>query len=450
MLWKIFIGALAIRWTYALSLFALHGATGLQGVDSIGYLSEAGAFAQAIAQGSLHGVDWLGPSVIVMPLFAWMIGLTALVFGKFAALAYVLMQSVFDSATCLLVYGIGRTIDPKLALPAAVLAVINPTQIVLSGLVYNDTLFLFFVALFLFSALRWMRQPAWRFAVLLGLGLGASSLIRVVSVPFAPVLILFLVIVAVIEGRLNRRSLAQLASAGLIAALCIAPVLWRNVSSFGAWSLTSQGGQHLALWVVPLVKEAKDGTPWHQTFDVMQKRKAERFPEATKNPFEDSAHLKQIASEAMSELGVTAIVKAWIIGAAINLATPAAILSPPVSQLPRTGFYATHGASPAEKIFNFLFRSESATYAWILLVTLAGVVAMRALQLVGFCGLSRDRSNIPIACLFALWTVYILAINGPVASPKYRLPLEPIFATLAAAGLGALRGIGRRRKETNA
>jgi hypothetical protein len=60
----------------------------------------------------------------------------------------------------LLVHGIAQTLNPKIAASAAITATTNPTQIVLSALVYTDTSILFFVALFLFAGARWLRSPA--------------------------------------------------------------------------------------------------------------------------------------------------------------------------------------------------------------------------------------------------------------------------------------------------
>ena len=39
--------------------------------------------------------------------------------------------------------------------------------------------------------------------------------------------------------------------------------------------------------------------------------------------------------------------------------------------------------------------------------------------------------------LLCLWIGFILAINGPVASPKYRLPIEPALMIFAGAGYDA-------------
>jgi hypothetical protein len=45
-----------------------------------------------------------------------------------------------------------------------------------------------------------------------------------------------------------------------------------------------------------------------------------------------------------------------------------------------------------------------------------------------------------------LWVSFVLAVNGPVASPKYRLPVEPALCLLTGAGFVALRDWRRRRK----
>jgi hypothetical protein len=48
--------------------------------------------------------------------------------------------------------------------------------------------------------------------------------------------------------------------------------------------------------------------------------------------------------------------------------------------------------------------------------------------------------------LFAGWIGYILVVNGPVASPKYRLPIEPVLVLLSAAGLLLVRGASQSQR----
>ena len=439
MLWRIFTAALMIRWVYALSQFVVMGNEGLQGPDSAGYLAGGHELAQAITNGGLHGAQWLGFSTITMPLYAWFIGLHTLAFGKSVALAFVLTQGVLDAATCLLIHEIAKTLNPRIAMPAALMATFNPTQIVLSALVYTDTTFLFFCALFLLATVRWMQTPSWRWATTLGIALGSAAMIRIVVVPWTVFLVLFLFGVAVARSRLTGRVAGQLVLVSAIFALSIAPVLWRNVSYYGSWSLTSQGGLHLAYWIVPLVKEARDGTPWAIGYEGMEKAVRERFPIATDNPFEQSRRYEIVGREELAKLGVVPIAKAWLFGAVMNMAAPAITLSQMVASLPRTGFYATKGTSLPNKALNFLFHSDNAIYAWVVLISIIGLVAMRLIQLIGFLALLRQKNDWPILAMFFFWISFILAASGPIASPKYRLPIEPVLMVFAGAGINRLR-----------
>jgi 4-amino-4-deoxy-L-arabinose transferase-like glycosyltransferase len=444
---KIFTAALIVRWVYAVLLFAALGDAGLQQLDSTTYIGDAHKFAQAIEAGTLHGAEWLGSGLFTMPLFAWFIGLHALLFGKWAPLAYVLSQGALDAGTCLLTYGIAHNVNPRISAPAAITAALNPTQVVLSGLILTDTPFLFFVAVFLYAAVRWLRAPAWKWAMLAGVGIGAAAMIRAVIVPWTAFLLLFLLIASIIAGRFSGKIIAHLAAITVITGLSVSPVLWRNVSQYGAWSLTSQGGIHLAYWIVPLVQEARDGTPWPVGYEQVRKEMEQRYPTESNNPFEQSRRFQALAREKLTELGPVAIAKAWIYGAAINLASPAATLSPIVSNLPHTGFYATQGTSLLDKAFNFLFRSDNAIYAWTILLGVAGLAVMRLIQLIGLSSLIGEPQNRTILLLFFFWALFILAVTGPVASPRYRLPIEPVLMVLAGAGFYRL-GLWPRKNST--
>jgi 4-amino-4-deoxy-L-arabinose transferase-like glycosyltransferase len=442
--WKIFVSAAAIRWAYALLIYALMGEDGLiGGSDSTTYIANAQEFAEAIAAGSLHGSQWLGLHPFNMPLFAWLFALNALLFGSMGTLTYVLTQGLIDAATCLLIYKLAQGLNPRFALPAAIAAAINPTQIVLSGLAYSDTPFVFFVALFMLAFERWLRNPSWRWAGILGLGLGAAALVRIFVAPWIAASLLFLLVVCVITRRVSPRIAGQLLGAAAIGGLCVSLVAWRSHDQFGSWSLTPQSGMHMALWIIPLVKEAQDGTPWAQSYKEMMDRARARFGPVVDDwhsPwFEQSERFTEISREPLSELKLTSFVKAWALGAAINLGAPAVILSPPVSHLPRTGFFATAGNSLLDKVGNFLFRSDNAAYAWILLIGIAGLAVARLLQLIGLWTILKIPGALPLVALFGFWFVYVLAINGPIASPKYRLPLEPLLNVLSAAGFCALR-----------
>ncbi len=436
---KIFFAALIVRWIYALAMYALMGDDGLKGADSIGFVASASAFAEAVKAGAVHGSQWFGQLTYAMPLFHWLSAIPFLIFGNaHGTLVYVLVQGIFDAGTCVAVYCIASRISSRIAIAAALVAIINPTQIILSGLFYTDTPFVFFVALSFLMMFRWIEKPSLRNALLLGLALGCAALTRAVIVPWA------FFALALLGGytlfrKLAIQKVATIAAAFIALTTCIGIIVAKNVAVFGTAGLTPQGGAYLALWVVPLAKEMQDRTPYTTSSNEMKRRTIERFGPRPDNPFEQSRQYTVIAKEALKDIPLSAIAQSWLSGMAINLASPAILLSPPVSQMPRPGFYNTPGHSFFDKAVNYAFHSGQPAYTWLLLIGSAGLAAMRLLQLAGFVSLARRAVNWPALFLAASWIGYILLVNGPIASPKYRLPLEPLFNVLAGAGLIALR-----------
>ena len=92
----------------------------------------------------------------------------------------------------------------------------------------------------------------------------------------------------------------------------------------------------------------------------------------------------------------------------------------------------------------FVFR-EKGVECWpnglikrlVLLIFRLNVV--RLIQLIGAFTIPWRGGNGAILVLFGGWIVYILAANGPIASPKYRLPIEPVLMVSLGAGLVRLR-----------
>lgn len=435
---KIFVAALAVRWTYALTIYAFMGEAGLKGADSITYVGLARMFAEAISAGNVHGYEWLGDAPYMMPLFHWITTIPILLFGAAGPLVYTLLQGAIDSGTCIIVYFLGRSLDPRLALPSAIAAIFNPTQIVLSGLVYTDTPFTFFVALSILYLGRWARTPGLTNAAVAGAALGCAALIRMSIAPWAFFAMALLAIYS-LWRRVPLRRVATLAAALLVFAAGLGVIVIRNIGQYGEAALSPQGGDYLTLWIVPLAKEVQDRTPFAVTYDLMIKRTADRYGPPSGNPFEQSRRYQGIGREALrNEIHLSSLVRSWLSGIFINLASPAHLLSPPVSQLPRTGFYDTPGNSFREKAFNYAFRSGNPTYTILLLIGTAGLVGLRLIQSIGLWTLARDRPSWPALVFAASWIGFLLILNGPIASPKYRLPLEPFFNILTAAGLMAV------------
>lgn len=436
-LWLVFALALAVRLSYVLALYLAFGPHALLGPDSAMYVD--------LARGAAAGGTFMPPER--MPLYILYLALHFAVTGTADPLFPALTQAGLDAATSVLVACIAGRFDGRLALPAGLFMALDPTPVVLGGTLFTDGLFLFLATAGLFAALRWLAAPGWRPAAALGLAFGLALSTRAMVAPWIPALLLFLAFAAFRCRRLSFRTFAQLALAGLLAAALQAPVLARNLEEYGNFQLTSQGGTHALLWIAPLVREAKDGTPHAQGAAELMKRFRASDPGAqSDNPFVVSRHMTRFALRELGTLGANAVAKAWLFGAAINLFSPAIILAPPVYDLPRTGFFETRGESKLAKIWNFLFRNDNPLYAWLLLAGTGGAVLLRFVQGYGFVvALGRTKAlRFELAVLLG-WLLYTLLIYGPIASAKYRLPIEPVLALFFAYAWMAFRTRSFRR-----
>jgi 4-amino-4-deoxy-L-arabinose transferase-like glycosyltransferase len=445
----VFAAALVVRFTYVLLTFFHLGPDGLMGPDSYGYLATADEFTNRLRSGGLQGWAWLGPDASLMPAYLWFLTGAMTVSMDTGPLAPVLLQGVVDAATCVVIALLAGVVDRRLIMPAGLFAVANPTLVVLSGIVYTDTLFLFGCALGLYAALKWLDAPGWRWAVLLGLALGLAALTRVLIAPWVAIVLAFLAGAALWRHRLNCRRLTQLVGAAALFIALLSPIVLRNYSQYGSLQLTPQAGAHALYWIVPLTMEAKNGTPWAEAAASMQRRyEAQKDPGEENNPFRTSQAKLKLAAETLTSLGAGAIAKAWTFGAAINLFSPSVTIVPTVTRLPHTGFYATPGQSRLEKIWNFFTKIESPVYAWLLVAGSLGVLVLRTIQVFGVTvGFRRDGGvRLPLLLLIG-WILFVLVVNGPVASPKYRLLLEPAFAVFFALAFDDLR---RRVKRARA
>jgi hypothetical protein len=103
--------------------------------------------------------------------------------------------------------------------------------------------------------------------------------------------------------------------------------------------------------------------------------------------------------------------------------------------LPKPSFYNTPGTSLWERTRAYFF-TEAGLYQ-VLLV--AGLVAMLPFLLLEAAGLVLLIRAYPLAAVLTGGVLaYFLVLSGPVATPKYRMPIEPVLIVLAAVPLAWL------------
>ncbi|MBM3583957.1 MAG: hypothetical protein FJX36_05855 [Alphaproteobacteria bacterium] len=361
------------------------------------------------------------------------------------ALWPVLGQAVLDAATCVAIALLAARLDRRAALPAGLLAAVNLNMIAAAGVVLTDSLFLAVFALWLLAGVRLLQRPSAVGALGCGVLLGLATLVRAMTQFLPPVFALVVFWGAWRAGTRPARA-AGLALLALVGSLAVtAPHALRNVMAFGHLALTSQGGTHALFWVVPAAREFAEGVPFEITQKDMALRQDRMFPVRSANPFVESDHAMALARAAMADMGVVALARAWVSGAAINLAAPSVFAVPPVQRLERPSFYATPGDGLVGKLVAYVRATGNATVLSLLCGGVAVTAAARLVQLVGLIAVRR-RLTEPSWLFLLVVAGYVLAITGPVTGVKYRLPLEPILSVLMAQGLLALRLPWRTRR----
>jgi hypothetical protein len=291
----------------------------------------------------------------------------------------------------------------------------------------------------LLAGAHFLLRPTRSLALLAGLAGGLALATRVGIAPILIAAVPLIFIVASWCWRSYRRGFVAALVFTIAAAAPITPVLLRNALAYGSFDLTTQTGDHLAFWIVPLVAERADGTPFDASVARMQALYRQRLADSglneKSNPFLLSALKRKLALEQMARLPPAAFVKSWLEGMVVNLAAPALLGDPRVRALPKPSFYETPGTTLWERAKRYLL-DHLGTYQVVLVIGLATMLPFLLLQAAGFIMLAR-RLPWAAACAGGLLT-YFLLLSGPVATPKYRMPMEPVLIVLAAIPLAAV------------
>lgn len=425
----IFAAAAAVRAVYALSLAGEPGAfmigdSAIYWPGAAAWL-ETGEFSRPLPDGG-----YVVETERVPLYFLYLAAMRGL-FGA-APLAAVLGQGVLDAATCVLIARLGAMISPAVAWTAGLLAALWPNMIVHGGLILTDTVFLLPLTGMLVCCARFAASADWRWAAGAGLLCGIALMVRIV-VQFLPFVLIVAAVGVVLYHRKGWPAAAFAAAAvAVTATLPATPLLHRNVTEFDTWSLTSQSGTHLLYWVVPLSRG--DGRSHTEAAAALEsafraRLAARGLAQDSLGPFAESRQQRELAMEELAKIPATRLIAAWLEGAALNLGSPALLQDARLRALPRPSFYETAGDTLWQRVAAYLGAGSGAFQA-ALVIAVGGAVAVSLLQAYGFVRLARDG---PWIALFAgLWLLYVLVVSGPVAAPKYRLPLEPVLIPLTA------------------
>lgn len=427
--------ALGLRVVYILLFFS---PTYIEAEDQLLYLS----LAEAISNGNWSALTperTLGYPFFLAGIF--------FIFGQ-EYWPVLILQALVDSLTCALIGLLALKVFGEGFLLAGMLAAFNLNMMVLSAMVLTDSLFLFLFTLSLLLAAIYMieRKSVYFFACIVLLGL--ATMFRAASYYLIPLLIVGLLAAALWHRSRMHDVLPVAAVSLLVLGMTLLPQHWRNWDSYRSTAFVSQGGTHLLGWVVPAVYQYSGKGSYEEGQRLANVRLqagllARGLTALPPDPFEASNFQSQVAQSLFQEFGLGSMLKAWIIGSAVNMIVPSAAFAPVVRSMDHPSFYATPGKGALEKIWNYLTDASGWIYLSILAVGTLTSLAFCVLFLGGWWFAWRDKVRFPrsVLLLLTLVLLYFLAITGPIIGSKYRLPIEPVMTIFVAYAL--LRFAGR-------
>jgi len=368
-----------------------------------------------------------------------------------AAMTALIAQGILDSGTCVIIARIGAMIDRTTGIAAGLFAAAWFNLILHSCLILTDTLFLFLMCLMLFFATRFVTRRKIIDVGLAGLCCGLAIMTR-------PIAMLMPVAMAAAAPFIIRFHKGDW-KAGFAAALAVlvmsgipaTPILYRNLTEFGTLQLTHQAGAQMLYWNVGVINSLASGRDFSaETAQLNEKlsERTERLERSGKKltTFELSDLRMALAREELWKMPVSTLLYGWSYGAINSLASPALALDPRIRALNRNSFYNAQGTNIFQRAMNFVADNDPCYVSWLVIGAIGSIVAL-ALQAYGW-GLMLRRVFWP-AFFGTLFMAYFLLISGPVGSPKYRLPFEPvliIFQSFAVVDLASrLRRLWKRK-----
>ena len=335
-------------------------------------------------------------------------------------------QLVVSTATVLMVYLLAARLLPRTyALLAAALLALDPASIIFANQLMTETLFAFVLTAGLLTAvIAYQRSSLW-VAAAAGLLIGASVLIRPVS-EYLPI---FLVLGLVLAAPRSRRPIALLASTALLVGFLLPTGLWalRNYEKTGVVLVsTIDGDTMLKFNAVGALVESGDSAKAAR-HDVIVRLDQRLYPGENAARESRAEFSLGLSIDRMHPVGAF---KDWVKGEVRLLVGPA--------RSETDSLLSGHASSGSIWLRAVVVLEEAMTLVLVVLAVVcvlllvAGRLVIRELWM-----------------LVAVAAYLVVASGGFAAYSRFRVPIDPIFAVLAASAVwGLIAGYRSRLPST--
>ena len=334
---------------------------------------------------------------------------------------YLAIQSMIDALNCLIIYKTADILFPKQKIYIYISALFSPLMIILSSQVLSETIFLFFFTMFLYFSIKIIveKKRLYLKIAMAGLFLGLATSIRSITYPLIYLLILPLIIILLKKTILKYRIFIICIIFLVSSLLPISLRIYQNIKLHNSFAITTQGGTHLAYWIVPSILTQTKSISRSEAIKVVNKV-AEKYT-ISNNYFEKDKILRKVGFEVLSQINSFDIAFHWAKSGLINLLAPSILIDKTFRALPHPSYYETGNTLLWLKLI--IGNSEYYKYFFILLI--ASITSIFTLISLIVAPIYIYKDNKVIFYLTTLCILYFLLVTGPVLSPKYIFPILP-------------------------
>jgi len=349
-----------------------------------------------------------------------------------------LSQAILDSMNAVLVALLGSRFGSKVGICVGFIYTISHNFILHSSLILPETFTLFLFLLFVLLTLNVRTFTihssfGW---VVFGCAMGVLGGLLILSKIVLQFMVLATMAFGVFSISKNSHRLLYLITFCLGMAMCLAPLLERNINRFGAYSLSSQSGTHALFWVLGNCISLNEGSSFSSVSKPLKKSfyddlSSKGIEPAEVSPFELSSLKFNYAANEAIDLDVDVIFKCWVFGAAKNLVAPSYLLDQRIRKYNLGSFYESSGDGLFEKVRRFLFDNHWVYTSGFVIGSIGSSIWVS----LAFVGVFMTPRKLRMDVFFFVSVIGLfLLVSGPVGGAKYRIFFEPFLTILGVVG----------------
>ncbi len=423
----IFFIALALRITIV--LFAYNLGNSYLSPDSYDYIK----LAEGIISKHVYGISQ--PEIFRVPGYPVIISLFIFIFNKFFLISLLVFQAVVDSATCLLTYKLSILIFRnnkfvnKISVLGGIFQIISILAIVYCSKILSETIFTFLFILILFLLQRSINNFKYRKQNIKLLSVIVISLLSVfvcyIRAIFLPLSIFFNIIIYCFNRKFLMFFLGVSVILGCIGIWCVRNYEVANYIGFS--SVSSINLYRYNACAVKAVKANKSYQNQQNFFDYKLKKYPSQYEKA------------QFAKKR----GMEIIINNPILYMRLHLKGDIKTLFPAIGEFYQIFGYKIGGSGTLavintkglfEGVKHYFLGNIHLFFYAIPLTAFLLLKYLTFLYAFFYIIFFKDNTEKILHFIYLLIVLYFLIVPGPLATPRFRVPVEPLLNIYSAFG----------------